>query len=218
MTTLRATDDVVEYLGGVARRADDGSLPEACGIFARAYQRVTLEVISRVAAGFFEDPAWLSRFDVEFAGTYQRALEDPANAPGPWKLAFDVARGSKSAVLKHLLLGINAHMSYDLCVVLLDGLVDDRARRQRDFDAVNKVMSRAIDPIQDVIESRYGDWLRVADTVGVGVDEVLTYDRFVRWRTRAWRDALAILDGRLTRADVDRRVTRRGRAIALLPI
>ena len=194
---LRTTDDVVDYLGDVAARADRGSLPEASGIFARAYQRVTLEMIQRIAAGVFEDPQ---------------------AAAGPWRLAFAKAKGSRGVVLKHLLLGINAHMSYDLCVVLVDGLVDDRARRKRDFDAVNRVMHLAISPIQSVVEDRYGEWLRRADTVGLGVDELLTYDRFVRWRTRAWDDAMAILDGRATVAEVDDRVTRRGRLIAWVPL
>jgi hypothetical protein len=215
---LRTTDDVVDYLGDVAARADRGSLPEASGIFARAYQRVTLEMIQRIAAGVFEDPAWLAAFDVKFANSYRVALEDPQAAAGPWRLAFAKAKGSRGVVLKHLLLGINAHMSYDLCVVLVDGLVDDRARRKRDFDAVNRVMHLAISPIQSVVEDRYGEWLRRADTVGLGVDELLTYDRFVRWRTRAWDDAMAILDGRATVAEVDDRVTRRGRLIAWVPL
>jgi len=218
MAALSTTDDVIEFLGDVAARADRGAIPEACGIFARAYQRVTLEMIQRIAAGTFEDPAWLSGFDVKFANTYKRALEDAPSAPGPWQLAFRKAEGSRGKVLKHLLLAINAHMAYDLCIVLLEGLLDDPLRRKRDFDAVNRVMHLSISPIQEVIEARYGDWLRTADRVGVGVDEILTYDRFVRWRGRAWQDANAILGGTLTRADVDRRVTRRGRLIALMPV
>lgn len=214
---MRTTDDVVDFLSDLTRRAERGQVPEAYGVFAVAYHRVTLEVIARIADGFFADPGWLAEFDVRFAMTYRRALESPGNRPGPWAIAFAEAdRGDKS-LLRHLLLGINAHMSYDLCVVLLEGLVVDPSQRQGDFDAVNDVMRRAIDPIQAVLEQRYGPWLRRADALGLGVDEVLTYERFVDWRTRAWTDAVDIRAGRLTRADLDARVTRRAKWIRLMP-
>jgi hypothetical protein len=217
---MKRTDDVIRYLSAVSRRADAGELPRAAGIFARAYHRVTLEIVARVADGFFEDPSWLSRFDVLFATLYRDALELPATRPRSWKIALEAADRGDRTLIKHLLLGINAHMRYDLCIVLTNGLVEPgrREARRRDYFAVNRVMRLAIGPIQDVLEQRYGEWLRRADAVGLGIDEFLTYERFEGWRARAWEDAMAILDGRQTRADVDARVARDARWISLIPI
>jgi hypothetical protein len=110
-------------------------------------------------------------------------------------------------------------MRYDLCAVLLGGFVEPNRReaRRRDFLAVNRVMSRAIDPIQEVLETRYGSWLRAADVLAGGLDEQLTFTGFRGWRDRAWSDAMDILDGRLSLEDVDRRVARSNLLIARLP-
>ena len=216
---MRRTDDVVAFLRDTALDADRGVHPPAVGVFARAYLRVTLEVIARIAAGTFEDPSWLAEFDVRFARLYLDALLSPSSRPRCWAFALERSARDDGRVLAHLLLGISAHMRYDLCAVLLGGFVEPgkREARRRDFLSVNRVMSRAIDPIQEVIEARYGSWLRVADLLGGGLDERLTFTGFRGWRDRAWDDAMRILDGELTLDDVDRRVTRSSRLIALVP-
>ncbi len=215
---MKSTDDVVEFLRSTARDADAGHWPRAVGVFSRAYLRVTLEVIARIAARSFEDPSWLAEFDVRFARLYEKALLDPSTRPRCWSIAL-AAPTEDTRLLGPLLLGISAHMRYDLCASLLGGFVEPGAReaRRRDFLAVNRVMSQSIDPIQEVLETRYGRWLRAADLLGGGLDEQLTFTGFRGWRDRAWTDAMNILDGRLTLDDVDRRVTRTSRVIALLP-
>jgi hypothetical protein len=217
---MKTTDDVVRYLRDIQRRSDERALPRATGIFARAYHRVTLEVIARMADGFFEDPSWLAEFDVRFAALYRAAIERPGDRPRSWQVAFAEAGRGEQFLMRHLLLGINAHMRYDLCAVLLGGFVEPHKRegRRRDFYAVNRAMRLAVGPIQQVLHEAYGSWLRRADALGLGVDEILTYERFVEWRGRAWQDAMDIYDGKLTLREVDARVARDARALALLPL
>ena len=217
---MNTTDDVVRFLRGVSHQSDARSVPRATGIFARAYHRVTLEVIARMADGFFEDPSWMAAFDVRFAALYRAALERPNDRPRSWQVAFAEAGRGDQFLMRHLLLGINAHMRYDLCAVLLGGFVEPHKReaRRRDFNAVNRAMRLAVGPIQQVLHAAYGSWLRRADALGLGVDEILTYERFVDWRGRAWQDAMDIYDGKLTLAAVDARVARDARALALLPM
>ena len=217
---MRTTDDVVGFLRATALAADAGAMPPSVGVFARAYHRITLEIIARIADGFFEDASWLAAFDVRFAGTYKAAVERPAERATCWRIAFDMAERGSSTPLRHLLLGINAHMRYDLCAVLLGGFVeaDKREVRRRDFFAVNRAMKLAIGPIQSILHGAYGESLRRADALGLGVDELLTYERFVDWRGRAWDDAMRIYAGTMTLADVDARVTREAKWIARLPI
>jgi len=118
-----------------------------------------------------------------------------------------------------LMLGINAHMSYDLCMVLLEkGVVDDRNARVRDFLAVNHVIAQAVGSIQNLVETKYEHGtLRIADLLGMNVDELLTQETFADWRGRAWTDAMEIIDGRQTMRDVEKRVARRARWLGLLP-
>ena len=217
---MKTIDDVVGFLRTTAGAADAGALPSPIGVFARAYHRITLEIVARIADGFFEDPSWLAAFDVRFAGTYKAALERPADRAACWRVAFDHAERGTKTPMRHLLLGINAHMRYDLVTVLLGGFVepDKREARRRDFFSVNRAMKLAIGPIQSILHGAYGEWLSRADAFGLGVDELLTYERFVDWRGRAWDDAMSISAGRMTLADVDTRVTREAKWIARLPI
>ncbi|HTJ80300.1 MAG TPA: DUF5995 family protein [Polyangiaceae bacterium] len=215
--TLRTTDEVIAFLIDTSARADRGLHPEPVGVFARAYLRVTLEVVARIADGYFEDPSWLAAFDVRFANKYKEALENAAGRPGPWKIAFDVAASGDRDLLRHLMLGINAHMRYDLTAVLLGGFVFDRAKNRRDFDAVNRVMRLAIDPIQAVLEQRYAPWLEAGDSAALGLDEEITYQRFFAWRSGAWDDAMAVLDGRRDVESVERKVRWRAELLRRAP-
>lgn len=218
---MRRTDDVVRFLKDTCARAGrpgapDG-LPAEYGVFALTYLWMTLEEIARIADRYFEDPGWMSVFDVTFAEKYQAALDDESAAPGPWQVAFETAAKDQGRVIRDLLLGVNAHMSYDLVVTLVDDVLDDPAKRYADFVAVNRVLADAIDPVQRALEARYGDWLFWADQIGGRVEEVLTLETFEHLRQRSWDDALAIKEGRLTKEKLEERVTQKARMIALLP-
>lgn len=217
--TLDTTDDVIAYLAETTKRAETGALPRGYGVFARAYHRFTLAIISFAPSGVFEDPAWIADFDVRFARRYREQLEDPSKRKLPWKIAFDEAAGDAKKAIRHLMLGINAHMSYDLVCVLLEGIVDDRSKRARDFLTVNHVIAQAVGSIQNLVENHYeaGGRLRIADLLGMNADELLTDETFADWRGRSWSDAMEILDGRMDLRDVERRVANRARRLAWLP-
>ena len=75
----------------------------------------------------FEDPEWVERWDVVFADLYLDAHDADvegrvADVPRPWRLAFDADPGLPP--LRHVLLGINAHVNYDLPQALL-AVIDD---------------------------------------------------------------------------------------------
>ena len=199
-------------------RADAGALPPGYGIFARAYHRFTLAISAYSASGVFDDPAWIADFDVRFARRYELAVERPSQRSKPWKIAMHEAERSPRRAVRHLMLGINAHMRYDLCAVLLEGIVDDRDRRQRDFLTVNAVIARAVDSVQRSIEDRYGEGLRILDAVGLHLDELLTEKQFTRWSGSSWKNAMKILDGTKTLSDVEREVAHRARPLSLIPL
>ncbi|WP_347354919.1 DUF5995 family protein [Intrasporangium sp.] len=121
--------------------------------FLETYRRTTLAVGTAIDEARFEDPAWVERCDVVFADLYLAALDrDLAGAPGvprPWRLAFDAPPSLPA--LRHVLLGINAHLNYDLPQALL-GVIDDdefadpvlTARRRRDHERVDRVLAGCV--------------------------------------------------------------------------
>ena len=212
---LRRTDDVARYLRAVCDRVRAGDLPEGYGPFALAYHRMTLEQIARIPR--FEDPAWASRFTVDFAERYRDALENPGRRPRPWRMAF--ARAERSdRPLRDLLLGINAHMAYDLTLTLVDCVLDEPDRRRADYLLINRLLATAVDPVQTGMARRHRRWLAWADALGGRLDERITLTCFERTRARAWSDAIEILQGGGSRRSLEQRVTRRARRLSRLPL
>jgi len=117
--------------------------------FLTTYRRVTEAVGAAAASGQVEDPDWLGRWDVAFAELYLQALAvhraDPAGPPGPWRAAF--AAPADLHPYLHVLLGMNAHINYDMPRSLLEVVSDadsrDRAlmaSRGRDHHALDAVI------------------------------------------------------------------------------
>lgn len=118
--------------------------------FLATYRRTTLAVGRAIEDARFEDPEWVERWDVAFADLYLEALDADLTGVGtvsrPWRLAFDVPLGLPA--LRNVLVGINAHVNYDLPQALL-AVIDDAdfrdphllARRRRDHERIDAVLA-----------------------------------------------------------------------------
>jgi Family of unknown function (DUF5995) len=97
--------------------------------FVATYRRTTLAVGEEIAGSGFRDPDWVERWDVAFADLYLGPLVDDLAGrpvPGPWGVAFRYSRETPEApALRHLLLGMNAHINYDLPQALLAVISDE---------------------------------------------------------------------------------------------
>jgi hypothetical protein len=123
-------------------------------IFLSTYTRTTAAVGKAIDHGSFEDPEWVERWDVAFAEYYLRAHDADvdgrrADVPRPWRVAFDAS--PQLPALRHVLLGINAHINYDLPQALLDVIGADDfadpvvvARRRRDHERIDAVLSSRV--------------------------------------------------------------------------
>jgi Family of unknown function (DUF5995) len=117
--------------------------------FLGTYQRTTIAVGKAVRDGVFEDGAWVEDWDVAFADLYLDALDadlGSGRVPRPWRLAFEAPPDLKP--LQHVLLGINAHINYDLPQALLAVISDEDFldptildRRRRDHERIDGVLS-----------------------------------------------------------------------------
>jgi hypothetical protein len=120
--------------------------------FHATYQRTTIAVAGELGRGAFADPEWVERWDVTFAGLYLDALEaDMAGRTpaGPWAIAFGAPDGLPP--LRHVLLGMNAHINYDLPQALVAVISDEQfgdaallARREADHRAIDNVLAARV--------------------------------------------------------------------------
>ena len=126
---------------------DDGDLRQH---FHATYLRTTKAVAAELHAGGFDDPAWVERWDVVFADLYLDQL-DATDPPGPWAVAFQAAKDRPDLpALQHVLLGMNAHINYDLPQSLLT-VIDDFgdpelvAAREADHRHIDEVLAARVD-------------------------------------------------------------------------
>src|SRR5712691_6114709 len=143
-------DEVVERmtaLAGELRRDGDGRLA-----FHNTYLRTTEAVAQALRDGFFADPEWVDRWDVAFAELYLDALDADRRGepvPEPWAVAFGAAAAQPDLpAVRHILLGMNAHINYDLPQALLAVISDVefgdpgvRARREADHRQIDEVLA-----------------------------------------------------------------------------
>jgi Family of unknown function (DUF5995) len=126
---------------------------EPARFFLGTYLRTTRAVAGALDRGVFEDPDWVDEWDVDFAGFYLDALEafrrDPAGVPRPWRLAFGAAPGLPPEA--HVLLGMNAHINFDLPQSLVRVIPDREfadpaalARRERDHERIDAVLASRV--------------------------------------------------------------------------
>jgi hypothetical protein len=143
-------DEVIAQMAARARelrRTRDARLA-----FHATYLRTTEAVAAALRAGMFADADWVDRWDVAFARLYLDALDASQRGepvPAPWAVAFGTAeRRPGLAPVRHVLLGMNAHINYDLPQALLAVISDEefadpavRAAREADHRRIDEVLA-----------------------------------------------------------------------------
>ncbi|WP_448337647.1 DUF5995 family protein [Chloroflexus aurantiacus] len=173
-------------------------------IFLACYQRMTENMLSAVARHDFFDPDWVAHLIGSFADYYFAALaawERDQSGPAVWQYTFTYANRQNASVAQHLLLGVNAHINYDLVLVLDDLLhqewpllsAEQQRQRHADYLAVNRVIEQTIDRVQDEVIAPYSATLQLLDAVCGPFDEWCTARLIRNWRNDVWRQALAVM-------------------------
>ena len=211
MTDPRQGDertDVGEVVAQMQSRLD--ALPPTLHrrrMFLGTYQRTTAAVGTAIEAGSFEDAAWVARWDVAFAELYFRAHDADlvgARVPRPWRLAFDAPDDRHELV--HVLLGINAHINYDLPQALLQVIsVDDFAdpvlmdRRRRDHERIDGVLHARVSAEEDQLEP--GSFV---DRLLAPLNRLGTKRFLAEARRKVWLNTFQLHAARLLGADAYR--------------
>lgn len=177
--------------------------------FHGTYLRTTKAIGSELAAGGFLDQAWVERWDVVFADLYLEAL-DADEPAGPWQAAFDApARRSDLLPIHHVLLGMNAHINYDLPQSLLTMISDDGfdnpallERREADHRHIDEVLIRRVDgEAREAADS--GMAMSRLDRMLAPANRFAT-KRFLREaRAKVWANTMVLARARRTGSDAD---------------
>lgn len=227
--------EAYECLSLVSARLRAAGDPSAA--FTDVYAVITRRVRDAVndpTAGFFEEPLFISRLAGRFCSLYLAALRRSlAGEPEPiaaWAVA-DRKSGSRWTLpVQHALLGLNAHINYDLALGLfanVSALGGERdparmARYRHDHDAVNRILEAAIPEVLELLSTRYGcpvSTLVLAAREGTRRAACrATMRTLAVWRARVWDDLVTMLAARETRgfARIEARMNLRAGVLARL--
>jgi hypothetical protein len=216
-TPARDTPDLDRVIERMDRRLEElrasGDRRER---FLLMYRTFKGELRSNLRAGRFRDHAWSEAICCRMGEMYFEADDlyraDPASAPAPWTLCFDSAVGKRTNLLQDMLLGMNAHINYDLPLCTFDVMdrfgdtaeLGDRAqtslrfrqllrRRYYDFLLINEIAWESIPLIQDVICDRFNRLLKYANLLSFRFTRHITERIICEYRDRAWAHTLVLL-------------------------
>ena len=205
------TPPIIARMRSVCQGWNDAADQRA--IFLSCYSMMTANMLAGIDRRDFDDPDWVDDMVQRFAGYYFDALtaydRNPAAAPRVWQLAHDTCREADVWSIQKLLLGINAHINYDL-VLTLDEMLgpewadlsdDRRAARLRDYRQVNDIIASTVDAVQDEVLAQTMPIMRFIDLVMGPGDELLLSRLLFRWRDRVWDYGVRLVEA----ADLDRR-------------
>ncbi|PWN07034.1 hypothetical protein DDZ15_07125 [Rhodohalobacter mucosus] len=173
-------------------------------IFLGCYRMMTANMMAAIEDGYFQDRKWVERLLHHFADYYFRGLQcnrRKNRAPAVWLQVHEATRSKKLHSLQYLLMGVNAHINYDLVLTLYDMLHPEwqeltssrKELRYQDHCRVNDIISETIDKVQDDIlckEDPIMGWL----DAGMGrLDEYLISRLITGWREEVWNHAQKLL-------------------------
>lgn len=174
--------------------------------FLQCYSLMTKNMVSAAEEGAFNDTEWMRRLIDHFAWYYFQALEqydkEKPSAPLVWSLAHDTACQGSCSILQKLLLGINAHINFDLVLTLTD-LMDVewknhtpalRNHRFEDYCKVNEIISQTVDSVQDLVLETHSPSMELLDIAMGRIDEWLISRLIRSWRDEVWEQAGVFLE------------------------
>jgi hypothetical protein len=194
-------DAVVDALDDLHQRFVDAD--DARRWFCGTYLRTTVAVRDEILRGGFDDGDWLARWDLAFALLYVDAVDDwerTGTAPGPWAVAFAAAADPTVPPLRHVLLGLNAHINFDLAPSLLAVMSSDDfddpvvlERRRRDCRHVDEVLAaRVPDEDRELARIEPPGSRTTVDRLLTPFNRLGTTRFLAESRRKVWRNAMLL--------------------------
>lgn len=169
-------------------------------VFLTIYTQMTREVAAGIEEGQFANPDWMRRYLIAFANYYRRAFVAfergrLTDVPAPWRIAFGAALHGDTLIIQDALLGVNAHINYDLALAISEiGIDPDRDTKYADHRRINDILRRLIDAQQAALSDLYAAGIDDFDTMAGRLDESLMLLSMTNGREQAWRIAVILAD------------------------
>lgn len=175
-------------------RSIDALLPENDGLkwFNRMYQMVTEDVNVTPPGGAWQNPAWLERLDVVFAGFYFDAIADylaGRTVPASWRALLEARFTPCVDRIQFALAGMNAHINHDLGLALLKTDADLNivpaydGPEHADYESVNAILDSLMPSVLNMLATDALGYV-AQDTGKIG--RILAYWNICRARDLAW--------------------------------
>lgn len=195
-------DEVIARL-----REIDDCLPGGDGVacFNRMYPGVTMDVDQRVKAGFFVNPAFVSRLDVVFANLYFQAVDTLSGPPDAYPAAWQPITGrsycDRAEPVQFALAGMNAHINHDLPLAVVETCTELNTEPRsgslhEDYQRVNELLAAAEQSLRQSFEPPD---VVAADQHVTAVANIIGNWSICAARDVAWDNALALWDIRCLR-------------------
>lgn len=186
-------DQVLDRLAEIIAGARE--LRSPLGYFPALYRQVTLRVKQGIAAGSFEDGARMARLDTIFASRYLNAYQTfraGGQPPSCWQVAFEATRGNRLIILQDLLIGINAHINFDLGIAAAEVAPGEAiGSLHGDFDQINQILGSLLPKVEAVV-GRFSPLIGLLDQIG-GRDETQALNfNLDAARDDSWNHALIL--------------------------
>ncbi|MGH2942805.1 MAG: DUF5995 family protein [Solirubrobacteraceae bacterium] len=165
------------------------------GYFAALYTHVETAIAAASARGAFARPDLLARVNERFFARYLEAFDARRRGlptTGAWQAAFDATERTRLCVLQHLMLGMNAHINFDLPVAVATALDrDELAAFRVDFDRMNALLASLVDEVSSDLALAW-PLLRWINSIGRRPDDVIIDFSMRAARDHAWHGALEL--------------------------
>lgn len=201
-------------------------------VFLSCYRMMTANMLLAIEENKFHDREWVSKLLHHFADYYFEAVvcyDCGNNVPLVWQEVHEITIQNKLLKVQSLMIGVNAHINYDLVLALYDLLQPDwnhlsateRENRYRDHCKVNDIIAATIDKVQDEILEPSSLVMRWIDVAFGRLDEYLLSRLITNWRQDVWDDVQqmlaidAITKKEIIRQNIEQKVLQRGKYLSL---
>jgi hypothetical protein len=167
-------------------------------IFASVYTLTTLRMAQSIDGGSYTNTTWMRSYQTEFANHYRKAVRDYevgswSTVPDPWIAAFDAAASGETLIIQDALLGMNAHINFDLAFAIEKvKIYPNTVSRYADHTRVNAVLAEVVNEIIGALGSLYGSNYAALDAALGPADELFLATGMAAARQNAWNNAVSL--------------------------
>ena len=191
----RTLHDVIRIIDLITEKAIVEQ--DRTGYFAALYRHVAVKFAWAIADGEFADPELMEGLDVVFFNRYLAALEAfqaHESCSGCWEVAFRAAKTVEPIVLQHLVIGMNAHIDFDLGIAVADSVPRARlASFKPDFDKMNALLSSLLNGVLDDLTTVW-PLLRLINRLFADEETIFVNFGMDAARAAAWSNANRLSD------------------------